>query len=67
MKLNLLMTIIGVVAFLIAVLFAGLKLIGWISWSWIWVISPIWITFTLMGLGLIALMTFYKIVLRDWK
>jgi len=28
---------------LLAVLFIGLKLTGAISWSWLWVLSPLWI------------------------
>ena len=29
------------------VLFVGLKLTGYIAWSWVWVTSPIWISFIL--------------------
>lgn len=29
---------------LLTVLFVGLKLTGHISWSWWWVVSPIWIS-----------------------
>jgi fatty acid desaturase len=32
---------------LLAILFIALKLIGVITWSWWWVLSPIWIGFTL--------------------
>lgn len=28
---------------LLTILFIGLKLIGYIDWSWWWVLSPIWI------------------------
>lgn len=28
---------------LLAILFIGLKLTGFINWPWIWVLSPIWI------------------------
>lgn len=28
---------------LLAVLFIGLKLTGYIGWSWWWVLSPIWL------------------------
>ena len=28
---------------LLAVLFIGLKLAGIITWSWLWVLSPLWI------------------------
>ena len=35
---------------LLAIVFIVLKLCGVISWSWLWVLSPIWISF---GLALI--------------
>ena len=28
---------------LLAILFIGLKLTNYIDWSWLWVLSPIWI------------------------
>lgn len=30
-------------ATLLTVLFIGLKLTGYIDWSWVWVLSPLWI------------------------
>lgn len=33
---------------LLTVLFIGLKLTGYISWSWWWVLSPIWISFLIV-------------------
>ena len=33
---------------LLTVLFIGLKLTGYIAWSWWWVLSPIWISFSLV-------------------
>lgn len=30
---------------LLTILFIGLKLTGYITWSWWWVLSPIWFTF----------------------
>jgi hypothetical protein len=30
---------------LLTILFIGLKLTGHITWSWGWVLSPVWITF----------------------
>ena len=30
---------------LLAILFIALKLTGYITWSWLWVLAPIWITF----------------------
>ncbi len=33
---------------LLTVLFVGLKLTGHIGWSWIWVVSPLWIPLALV-------------------
>lgn len=33
---------------LLTIVFVFAKLIGWISWSWWWVFSPIWIGFGLL-------------------
>jgi len=43
---------------LLALLFIGLKLTGYIKWSWVWVLSPIWIP-TAIGIiaGLIIIAT----------
>lgn len=35
---------------LLTILFIGLKLTGYITWSWIWVLSPIWISIVLVVL-----------------
>ena len=32
---------------LLTLLFIGLKLTGYIAWSWIWVLSPLWIPFSI--------------------
>ena len=34
---------------LLTVLFIGLKLTGYIAWSWWWVLSPIWISLALVA------------------
>lgn len=33
---------------LLTILFIGLKLTGYITWSWWWVLSPLWISFLLV-------------------
>lgn len=33
---------------LLTVLFVGLKLTGYINWSWWWVLSPLWISMILV-------------------
>lgn len=35
----------GLMLPLLLVLFIGLKLTGYITWSWFWVLSPLWIGF----------------------
>lgn len=39
---------------LLTVLFIGLKLTGHITWPWVWVLSPLWISL-LIGLTVLAL------------
>lgn len=42
---------------LLTILFIALKLLKVISWSWLWVLSPIWISTLLIGvLILIAIL-----------
>jgi len=47
---------------LLTVLFVGLKLTGHITWPWIWVLSPIWISIglALVVLGLIYLIAYWS-------
>ena len=40
---------------LLAILFIALKLTGVITWSWWWVLSPIWIPALIDGGALIAI------------
>ncbi|TAT77134.1 hypothetical protein ELI56_02335 [Rhizobium ruizarguesonis] len=35
---------------LLAILFIGLKLSGVLDWSWLWVLSPLWIAFAVWAL-----------------
>ena len=41
---------------LLTILFIGLKLGGVIEWSWLWVLSPLWIGFSL---SLIVVLLFF--------
>jgi len=43
---------------LLTILFIVLKLTGHITWSWIWVLSPLWIGL-LISLGIIGLFGFF--------
>lgn len=42
---------------LLTIVFITLKLIGMIDWSWLWVLSPIWIPFALVFLILLIQLT----------
>ena len=39
---------------LLAILFIALKLTGYITWSWLWVLAPIWISFVIAVFILIS-------------
>lgn len=40
---------------MLQLLFIALKLVGVIDWSWIWVLSPIWITGIVIIIAVIVL------------
>ena len=42
-------------AILLAILFIVLKLTGVITWSWLWVLAPIWISFVIVVFILISI------------
>jgi len=52
---------------LLALLFIGLKLGGFVKWSWVWVLSPIWIPWAiiLLVLGIIFLVGIVVAMLED--
>ena len=45
---------------LLALIFITLKLVGVIEWSWLWVLSPIWLPFTVVVLGFFVFLFFLK-------
>lgn len=47
---------------LLTIAFIVLKLMGHITWSWWWVLAPMWISF-LVGLVLVVLV----VLLKLWK
>lgn len=51
---------------LLAIVFITLKLCKVIDWSWLWVLSPIWIPLGLVGIifGIIALAVFVASFLK---
>jgi len=46
---------------LLAIVFITLKLIGKITWSWLWVLSPLWIPLTLF-LGIMAIVLIVLVI-----
>ena len=40
---------------LLTILFVGLKLAGFIDWSWVWVLAPFWISILLAVFVLLLL------------
>lgn len=43
---------------LLAIVFITLKLLGIITWSWLWVLAPLWIPFIILML-VFAVLVFY--------
>jgi hypothetical protein len=48
------------------VLFIGLKLTGHITWPWVWVLSPLWIS-ALIGLTILAIVLVIAIAAGEFK
>lgn len=51
---------------LLLVLFIGLKLTGYIAWSWWWVLSPLWLPVVIL-VGVILLWLLAVLFVRVWK
>ena len=47
---------------LLTILFIGLKLGGIINWSWLWVLSPLWISF---GIAIIFILIAFSIFMAN--
>ena len=50
----------------LAILFIALKLLGIITWSWVWVLAPLWIQLILLIIGLIAIALAFNAHNRFW-
>ena len=48
---------------MLTILFIGLKLTGFIAWSWTWVLSPVWIT-ALIILGIILMIAALQVFVK---
>lgn len=45
---------------LLTLIFITLKLTGYITWSWVWVLSPIWITFLIVFIVFVFVVYFKR-------
>ena len=51
---------------LLTVLFIGLKLTGHITWSWVWVLSPLWIS-ALIALAFLVIFVILALISGAFK
>jgi len=49
---------------LLTILFIGLKLLNKISWPWVWVLSPIWISLIIGIIIILGIIIFYFIITK---
>ena len=49
----------------LALLFIGLKLGGVITWSWWWVLAPIWIPLSIKGVLLVGALALF--IIAHWR
>lgn len=54
-------TAISINGFVIFIVFLVLKLTGQITWSWVWVTSPLWLPLALL-LALVVLLAFFAFI-----
>lgn len=50
---------------LLTAVFIGLKLVDFIDWSWVWVLSPTWIALIIVLLAVVLILRFD--CLSDWE
>lgn len=64
MKINIGLNFVG----LLTIVFIALKLTHYITWSWIWVVSPLWIPFApALIIYVILGILHFIIFLLEWK
>lgn len=54
---------------LLTIAFIVLKLVGVIKWSWVWVLSPIWISagIVIVILGVVVAIAFVRVIKRELR
>lgn len=51
---------------ILTIVFVVLKLCEVITWSWWWVFSPIWITWSIVIVLIVIFAIFFPLAFRDW-
>jgi hypothetical protein len=51
---------------ILTIVFVVLKLCDVITWSWWWVFSPIWITWSIVIVVVALIAIFFPLAFRDW-
>lgn len=49
------------IASILGLLFIGLKLTGYIAWSWLWVLAPFWLPFAVAGGYVLVLLLLFVV------
>lgn len=51
---------------MLTILFIGLKPTGYIDWSWLWVLSPLWLPITIVLLGFLVFVIVAEVA-ESWR
>lgn len=51
---------------LLTILFIYLKLAGSVTWSWLWVLSPLWLGIPLWILFVVVIVSMFAYITKDW-
>ena len=51
---------------ILTIVFIVLKLCDVITWSWVWVLSPIWITWGIIIIVMVLMAIFFPLAFKAW-
>ena len=51
---------------ILTIVFIVLKLCDVITWSWVWVLSPIWITWGFIIIVMVLMAIFFPLAFKTW-
>ena len=52
---------LSIIIVILLAVFVTLKLFGFLQWSWLWILSPLWIPFVIVSLLSVALLIYWSI------